>query len=165
MNQRDREILDRLQSEITELKDMVERIMIRIGIGEKYKPEPFTPHPLRERKPFEPVFMKERKYYNPWGDLMPYIEPNDRKKYDLAIEKIVDQLNISGITGFYPVGELNYIISTIIKKTLDRQGLRYQTVNAIIGALECCKLELYRRIAIPYEDEKIKLNGDVYDEF
>jgi len=96
---------------------------------------------------------------------MPYIEPNDRKKYDLAIEKIVDQLNISGITGFYPVGELNYIISTIIKKTLDRQGLRYQTVNAIIGALECCKLELYRRIAIPYEDEKIKLNGDVYDEF
>jgi len=65
MNQRDREILDKLQSEITELKDMVERIMIRIGIGEKYKPEPFTPHPLRERKPFEPVFMKEREYYKP----------------------------------------------------------------------------------------------------
>ena len=29
--------------------------------------------------------------------------------------------------------------------------------------LECAKLELYRRVAAPYEDEKIDQNGDVYD--
>jgi hypothetical protein len=27
--------------------------------------------------------------------------------------------------------------------------------------LECCKLELYRKIAAPYEDIKIQENGDV----
>jgi hypothetical protein len=32
----------------------------------------------------------------------------------------------------------------------------------IAGALECCKLEFYRRVAVPYEDQKIKSNGDVY---
>ena len=29
-------------------------------------------------------------------------------------------------------------------------------------ALECAKLELYRRLAAPYEDEKRKETGDVY---
>jgi len=28
--------------------------------------------------------------------------------------------------------------------------------------LECSKMELYRRIAAPYEDDKSRLNGDVY---
>jgi hypothetical protein len=34
--------------------------------------------------------------------------------------------------------------------------------NDVIGALECCKLELYRRMVAPYENTKIKENGDVY---
>ena len=37
-----------------------------------------------------------------------------------------------------------------------------KNLNAIIGALECAKLELYRRVAAPYEDDKIIENGDVY---
>ena len=93
---------------------------------------------------------------------MPYITKIDRKKYEKAIDDIVLQLNLSGLDGFYPVGDLNYIITTIIKKTLDRQGIRYQTLNAVVGALECAKLELYRRLIAPYEDEKVKSNGDVY---
>lgn len=32
----------------------------------------------------------------------------------------------------------------------------------VAGALECCKLEFYRRVAVPYEEAKIKLNGDCY---
>jgi len=94
---------------------------------------------------------------------MPYIEKQDRKKYENAITEIVNQLNLRGTGGFYPVGDLNYIISTIIQKTLQRQGMRYQTLNAVIGSLECCKLEVYRRLASPYEDEKISQNGDVYN--
>lgn len=39
------------------------------------------------------------------------------------------------------------------------RGHRYADIQ---GALECCKLEFYRRVAVPYEDRKIKLNGDVY---
>jgi hypothetical protein len=34
----------------------------------------------------------------------------------------------------------------------------------MIGALECAKLELYRRLASPYEDLKIADNGDIYQE-
>ena len=93
---------------------------------------------------------------------MPYIKKHDRKKYEKAIDDIVLQLNLSGLDGFYPVGDLNYIITTIIKKTLDRQGIRYQTLNAVVGALECCKLELYRRVISPYEDTKVDSNGDAY---
>ncbi len=33
-----------------------------------------------------------------------------------------------------------------------------------MGALEGSKLEFYRRIAAPYENKKMKENGDVYEE-
>ena len=61
--------------------------------------------------------------------------------------EIVNRLNEQGIDGFYPVGDLNYLISAIIDGTLSRRGVRYKNLNAIIGALECAKLELYRRVA------------------
>jgi hypothetical protein len=35
-------------------------------------------------------------------------------------------------------------------------------INSMIGALECCKLELYRRLAAPYEDQVLDANGDAY---
>ena len=38
---------------------------------------------------------------------------------------------------------------------------KYSKINAIIGILECIKLELYRRVAAPYEDVKAAENGDV----
>jgi hypothetical protein len=43
-----------------------------------------------------------------------------------------------------------------------RTGLTYETLNAVIGVLECAKLEFYRRVAAPYEDTKIQQNGEVY---
>jgi hypothetical protein len=61
-------------------------------------------------------------------------------------------------------GELNYFISTILNDYIERKTLNYNTLNEIVGALECCKLELYRRIAAPYEDQKKFDNGDVYNE-
>ena len=35
-------------------------------------------------------------------------------------------------------------------------------INELVGVLECAKIELYRRIAAPYEDDKSRINGDVY---
>lgn len=93
---------------------------------------------------------------------MPYVKQVDRSRYESAISEIVLNLNLQGQDGLYPVGDLNYLISAIIDQTLTRQGVRYQNLNAIIGALECAKLELYRRVAAPYEDVKIAENGDVY---
>ena len=59
-------------------------------------------------------------------------------------------------------GELNYIITKICLKYLEDNGLRYQTINDIMGSLEGAKAEFYRRVVAPYEDEKIKENGDVF---
>ncbi len=58
-------------------------------------------------------------------------------------------------------GELNYEITMLCKDYLRNRGENYHTYNDIIGAIECAKLEWYRRMVTPYEDLKIKENGDV----
>lgn len=59
-------------------------------------------------------------------------------------------------------GELNYLLSQIVGAVLRRWGKSYTSINAIVGVLACLSLELYRRVASPYEDEKCKENGDVW---
>jgi len=59
-------------------------------------------------------------------------------------------------------GELNFIITALCDDYLEKKGLSYSTINSIIGAIECAKMELYRRIAVPYENIEIKKNGDAY---
>lgn len=59
-------------------------------------------------------------------------------------------------------GELNYTFTLAISKYIDERGLSYSAINDVVGALEGAKLEFYRRVAVPYEEEKIKANGDVY---
>jgi len=73
------------------------------------------------------------------------------------------QRNNIEILNFKPVcaGELNYVITTIIRDYYDKSP-SYQSINDVVGALEGAKLEFYRRVAAPYEDNKIILNGDVY---
>lgn len=59
-------------------------------------------------------------------------------------------------------GELNYIFTIYAANYADCKGLSYQTINDIVGALEGAKAEFQRRVVAPYEDTKIKENGDVY---
>jgi hypothetical protein len=59
-------------------------------------------------------------------------------------------------------GELNYVLTVTVLDYLARHGTKYATINDCLGALEGCKLELYRRFAAPYEDVKIESNGDVF---
>ena len=61
-------------------------------------------------------------------------------------------------------GELNFAITSMCAEYIARMGLRYDNINEVVGALECAKLEMYRRVAAPYEDTKIVANGDVYPE-
>jgi hypothetical protein len=87
---------------------------------------------------------------------MPYIEQKER---ELIVDKyeVVDPVFISN------PGQLNYALTILVRGYIRNKGLNYQTINDILGALEGCKLETYRRVASPYEDEKRKLNGDVFD--
>lgn len=58
-------------------------------------------------------------------------------------------------------GELNFLVSYLCDQYL-KNDLNYNKINEVIGVLECAKMELYRRIAAPYEDTKIMEHGDVY---
>ena len=87
---------------------------------------------------------------------MPYIKPDKRNKYDRVLK---DLLNILKALPPEEVdGELNYVVTKILKEVYP---LRYFHINKAIGALECIKLEYYRRIVSPYEDSKIQESGDV----
>lgn len=83
---------------------------------------------------------------------MPYIKPERRALLNYFIENHPPE----------NAGELNYLITELIWKYVSLKGEKYQHYNDVMGALEGAKLELYRRKIAPYEDVKIKENGDVY---
>ena len=82
---------------------------------------------------------------------MPYIKQKRRREINPTILNFCPE----------DPGDLNYVVTVMIDNFINRQGETYENFNAMIGALECCKQEYYRRIIAPYEDEKIKENGDV----
>lgn len=82
---------------------------------------------------------------------MPYITNERRLELDCRVDEWPEN-----------AGELNYLVSTACDQFIYANGLNYTNINTLIGVLECAKMELYRRVAAPYEDEKIKENGDVY---
>jgi hypothetical protein len=90
---------------------------------------------------------------------MPYI-PQTRRD-EIHNELLDDQTG--GIT-WTPqnAGDLNFLVTCFIDNYILEHGVRYANVNEMIGALECCKLELYRILIAPYEDVKIAENGGVY---
>ena len=78
---------------------------------------------------------------------MPYIPKPQREKVD------------SGL--YIDAGSFNYALTQMIDNYITQHDFNYQTCNDIVGAMECCKLELYRRLVATYEDKKILQNGDV----
>lgn len=67
-------------------------------------------------------------------------------------------------------GQLNYLLTSIclayirgfnVENGIDSEAVSYTAINNVIGALESCKLEFYRRQAAPYEDKKVLDNGDI----
>ena len=38
------------------------------------------------------------------------------------------------------------------------------SLDDVLGALEGAKLEFVRRVVVPYEERKMKENGDVYEQ-
>lgn len=64
----------------------------------------------------------------------------------------------------HSVGELNYSLTQLLLEYANIFGHNYSTYNAIIGALECAKMEFYRRVINDYENDKMLENGDVFYE-
>lgn len=78
------------------------------------------------------------------------------------IDLITRQQLAAGDTPMSP-GELNYLLTMMCLEFLNTTQRKYSDYNTIVGALECVKQEFYRRAVVPYEDKKIKENGDVYE--
>ena len=79
---------------------------------------------------------------------MPYIKTEQRQKLDK--DPRPDD-----------PGSLNYLLTRQLLSYLELKGKSYSTINEIMGVLNCVTQEFYRRWAAPYEDEKIRENGDV----
>lgn len=58
-------------------------------------------------------------------------------------------------------GELNYKITQLIHQYTVTKGLRYETLNEVIGVLSCVKTEFERTVIGPYESKKRLENGAV----
>lgn len=89
---------------------------------------------------------------------MPYILKEKRTMLDPAIEKLAiafQELNDDGNFA----GNLNYVISKLLTSLYPAPN--YQRFNDMVGALECCKLELYRKRIAPYEELKERENGPI----
>jgi len=94
---------------------------------------------------------------------MPYIKQEDREIVDSFLRNVLFNITDYGRNNKdeLPVGAYNYIISRIVHQFLIVNGVNYTNINSMIGVLECSKLELYRIIAAPYEDNKILENGNI----
>lgn len=86
---------------------------------------------------------------------MPYIAEESRPPIDRSLADLMTRLPTLG------VGDLNYAITRLLQATGPES---YAEFNALVGVLECCKLEFYRRAVAAYEDVKVFENGDVYDD-
>ncbi len=75
---------------------------------------------------------------------------------------IKDEDKAGAITTPSTAGELNFAITNLIQTYLSHSTLNYQAINDIVGALEGAKAEFQRRVVAPYEDIKIRENGDCY---
>ena len=90
---------------------------------------------------------------------MPYIDKNRREELEVAdLDKVIKKLTVRNLSA----GDLNYIITCLAQIYIAKYGESYQHHNDIIGALENAKIEWLRRKVAPYEDRKIKENGDIY---
>jgi hypothetical protein len=85
---------------------------------------------------------------------MPYLPSSQKEKIDRGLIA----LNLSELKDS---GSLNYAIHQVVAQYISQNKDSYQTYNDIIGALECAKMELYRRLVSDYEDRKILQNKDV----
>ena len=85
---------------------------------------------------------------------MPYIKNVERDLFDRQICDLITSLENNP-------GQLNYVITKLLHEHLELFGVKYKNINQVIGVLECAKQELYRKVAVPYEDLKRMENGRI----
>lgn len=83
---------------------------------------------------------------------MPYIKQEYRNNFDSEIKELVKNI--------VDPGDLCYVVYKLLNDLTNR-GRSFRGMSSLIAEVECAKLEFYRRVVAPYEDQKIFDNGDV----
>jgi hypothetical protein len=84
---------------------------------------------------------------------MPYIKQKDRPQFKEGLESLIENMETPG--------DLNYLYTKLAHAYKDKKGICYETLNAISGVFSCADKEFYRKVVVPYEEKKIKENGDI----
>jgi len=87
---------------------------------------------------------------------MPYIKKDKRPALEEKLCPLISY--IKSLPVEEQDGTINYSVTRILKSIYPR---RYFHFNRALGVLSAITHEFYRRVVAPYEDEKIKENGDV----
>ena len=104
---------------------------------------------------------------------MPYIAEKDRQILDANINSLIMSLktsipnmdnpytttHIKNEDLLHIIGNINYVVSRICCGIMGE--ISYSKIALITGVLENIKQEFYRRVASPYENNKIIENGDI----
>ena len=94
---------------------------------------------------------------------MPYIKPEDRPEFDTEISALAEKIKTVAAKYAYDgafAGLLNYVGTTLALKVIPAR--RYWAIALVSGVFHNMADEFYRRYAVPYEDEQVVNNGDVY---
>jgi len=91
---------------------------------------------------------------------MPYIKQEKRDVLNPAIDKLMIALvNLQCDDDANNMeGNINYVFTKLLKNCY---GDSYGEINDALGVIAAVQLEFYRRVAVPYEEQKIYDNGDV----
>lgn len=84
---------------------------------------------------------------------MPYIKQHKRDEFKEILNTLGNIINTEG--------DLNYVITSLLVICTKKWIKSYSTLNTIMGVMSCSAQEFYRRVVAPYEDQKIKENGDI----
>lgn len=84
---------------------------------------------------------------------MPYIKLDKRNELDPHIAALARSVATEG--------ELNYCLYKLSCLLIEKMGESYDNYSMCSSAMEHAKLEWYRRRVAPYEDKKIRENGDI----
>lgn len=84
---------------------------------------------------------------------MPYIKDEEKMTFQDTIHKLS--------TFITNKGHLNYAISELVGILIVQTGVSYTNMSEKIDTVHDAETELRRRLLDPYEDIKIKENGDV----
>ena len=126
---------------------------------------------------------------------MPYIKPEDSERAESwpaapgELNYAITMDAICVLEGHMSYDEFTFRVDLLVNRYLQKAGISYTNMNAVMGALDCCGREIDRRVntfayggviddlisillakrdrlypemLAPYEDQKIAENGDVY---